>query len=401
MWKALKHRDFRLLFAGQSVSALGDQTYQVALSWLIASRFGSVGTMAMVYLATSIPAAVTRPISGSFIDKYSPRTMMIWLNLVMAALMGLFTSVSFSEWGGLALFLLFAALFGVFGSTLEPAFFTAVPRATNSKDLESANSLVIFLYSVAGLIGPLFSAFLIARFGTTASFSFNALSFLLAALLSLMIVSAPRVRESASQPLPKVKEAWDWIKQHPWAMRLFAGEALFNFALGFFWVSLPILLHNSVQLSIVGFGSVYSFVFFGSVAATLVSGMYLKQIKDRGLIAYTSIVAVAAAMVFLLWMVESLVMILCLAAAMGFCLPWFDIITRQTIQEGAPEGLIGRLTSIGGFLTVTPRLIAYLLLLVWQAPLPLLMFSSLLLVLFVGVALGARRGNKENLSASL
>lgn len=301
MWNALKHRNYRLLWFGQIVSALGDQAYQIALSWFVASNFGTVSAMAMVQLSTSVPTTITRPLSGSFIDKYTPRQVMLWLNLVMGISMAVFAYTTRSHGIELWMLISFTAFFGIFGASLEPAFFTAIPRATGNQDLESANSLVMFLYSAAGLLGPLLSVVFIGHFGTTVSFGFNALSFYVAALLALLISIPGNTSTKSTKRMPKTKEAWVWLKDNPWGMRMLASEALVNFVLGFFWVSLPILLRTTLKVNIVGFGGVYSFVFLGSIVSTVVSGYFLKKIKDRGLLAYVSLLVMMGSLIALLF----------------------------------------------------------------------------------------------------
>ncbi|UFJ42997.1 MFS transporter [Brevibacillus humidisoli] len=399
MWQALKHKNFRLLWLGQSISALGDNAFQIAMNWLIATNFGSVGSMAMVQLAKDIPSAITRPISGSFIDRYSPKTVFFWINFVMAAAMGIFTGLSIGDYTNFGVIVLFAAFFGIIGSTIEPAFFTAIPKSTNNSDLESANALVIFLYSLTGLIGPVFSAFLIESYGTAFSFGFNAFSFAVAAIVTLFVSLSHQVK-TTSKNLPKLKDAWLWIRQNPWAGRLFISEALANFALGFFWVSLPILLHNSIQINVMKFSIVYSLVFLGVIIATILSGYYLNRVKDRGLLAYLSLLILAVLMLLVL-IQSDITSIMTLAMFIGLSLPWFDLITRQALQEVAPEELLGRLTSIGAFLTITPRLMAYTLLLIWNVPLMFLSFATLLIFIFVFRFLITRKTTKTSLSARL
>jgi hypothetical protein len=46
--RALRHRDFRLLWIGQAVSLLGDGIYLVAIAWLVYDISNEPGALALV-----------------------------------------------------------------------------------------------------------------------------------------------------------------------------------------------------------------------------------------------------------------------------------------------------------------------------------------------------------------
>jgi DHA3 family macrolide efflux protein-like MFS transporter len=401
MWSAFRYKDFRLLWFSQAISSLGDRTFTTALNWLVASNFGTFGTMAMVQLTTSIPIALTRPLSGAFIDKYSPRNVLIWLNIILAIIMCLFVSYTYLENGTLLMgILVFLAIFGIFEATLEPAFFTAIPSATKRNELESANALVMFLLAMVGIIGPFFSSLIIQFYKTSIAFGFNAISFLIAAILIYFVSRNLELDKSSKKTLPKVKEAWSWLKNNKWAIRLYITEALANLTIGLFTVSLPILLYNSVKVNVTGFGSVYSVMFLGVMLATIVSGYFLKRVKDKGRLAYVSIVVMVSTMGILVFQKEYLFVVL-LSVVLGFSMPWFDMIAQQTLQEAAPEQLLGRLISIAGFVSISARVLAYIVLLIWKAPLFLISgiatITSVMLVIFVA----SRNKEPSNLNVKL
>jgi Transmembrane secretion effector len=49
--RTLRHRDFRLLWMGQSVSLIGDGIYLVAIAWLVYDISNEPGALAIVGLA--------------------------------------------------------------------------------------------------------------------------------------------------------------------------------------------------------------------------------------------------------------------------------------------------------------------------------------------------------------
>src|SRR5215469_378968 len=69
--RALRHRPFALLWLGQTISALGDGAYYVALAWLILLTTGSATALGVVVIANAIPRLVFLLIGGVAADRFS------------------------------------------------------------------------------------------------------------------------------------------------------------------------------------------------------------------------------------------------------------------------------------------------------------------------------------------
>ena len=81
--------NFRLLWIGEGISLLGDQFYLIALPWLVLQLTGSALALGTILALASVPRAVFMLIGGAFVDRYSPRTFMIWSNFARFVLVAL------------------------------------------------------------------------------------------------------------------------------------------------------------------------------------------------------------------------------------------------------------------------------------------------------------------------
>ena len=81
----LRHRDLRLLLAGQAVSQAGDWLYNVALIVYILDATGSAAWVAAVELAHLVPWIVMSPIGGLMADRIDRRRLLIAGDLVQVA----------------------------------------------------------------------------------------------------------------------------------------------------------------------------------------------------------------------------------------------------------------------------------------------------------------------------
>ena len=83
-WRALRHRNFRLFFAGQSISLIGTWMTRVATSWLIYRLTGSALLLGLVSFAGQIPTFLLAPFAGVLVDRLDRRKMLVWTQTLAA-----------------------------------------------------------------------------------------------------------------------------------------------------------------------------------------------------------------------------------------------------------------------------------------------------------------------------
>ena len=77
-WRALRHRNFRLFFSGQSISLIGTWMTRVATSWLVYRLTRSALLLGVVGFAGQIPTFLLAPFAGVLVDRLNRRKMLIW-----------------------------------------------------------------------------------------------------------------------------------------------------------------------------------------------------------------------------------------------------------------------------------------------------------------------------------
>src|SRR3954447_22188384 len=88
--RALNSRNYRLFFAGQSVSLVGTWMQQVAMSWLVYRLTGSGLLLGVVGFASQIPTFLLASVAGVLADRWNRRTILLWtqsLSMVQSALL--------------------------------------------------------------------------------------------------------------------------------------------------------------------------------------------------------------------------------------------------------------------------------------------------------------------------
>src|SRR6266508_2777003 len=152
VFDAFRHRDFRLLWTGQVISAIGDAAFFTALAWRAFTLAGSQKT-GIVFVCQGVGLLTTLLIGGALADRL-PRCMMI------AGLAGIDAAghLSFPVLAGLAL------LAGLGDGFFFPAFGGIVPLVVEADALPSANSLIGVSRWGSILVGPSLAALLYGAF---------------------------------------------------------------------------------------------------------------------------------------------------------------------------------------------------------------------------------------------
>src|ERR1035438_606811 len=78
VWRALRHRNFRLFFGGQTISLIGTWMTRVATSWLVYRLTKSALLLGTVGFAGQIPTFILAPLAGVLVDRLDRRKVLVW-----------------------------------------------------------------------------------------------------------------------------------------------------------------------------------------------------------------------------------------------------------------------------------------------------------------------------------
>ena len=198
--RALGSRNFRLFFAGQTVSLIGTWIQQIAMSWLVYRLTNSAFMLGMVGFVGQLPGVVITPFAGVAADRWNRHRMVIATQtgamLQALALAALTLTGTVRVWHILAL----SAFVGVVNGFDVPARQSFLVEMVEEKqDLANAIALNSSMFNAARLVGPAIAGGLIAIVGEGWCFLINGLSFLavLAALFAMRVPRRERPRDPA------------------------------------------------------------------------------------------------------------------------------------------------------------------------------------------------------------
>src|SRR5207248_5402675 len=195
--QALHSRSFALLWAGQTISALGDGAFVTALSWEALQLTGSATAMGIVVLAQTLPMIPLLLLGGVIADRFPRQQVMLWSDASRAVAVLLIAALGVTHLLQLWHLVLLALFFGTVRGFFSPAYQSIIPQLVEKRDLSSANSLTELSYQLYCSVGPMLGASFVAFAGSAAAFAFDGFTFI-ASALCLAILRLPVKLSSAT-----------------------------------------------------------------------------------------------------------------------------------------------------------------------------------------------------------
>jgi MFS family permease len=159
----LGYRDFRLVWTGMTLSALGDSMSLVALVWLVYQTSGSVQQLGWFVATYTAPVAVGGLVAGSVLDRFDRRVVLIADNLIRGAAFGIIPLLHHAQVLALWHLYLVAALFALLKMLPLAGVPAMIPELVPPTQLDSANALESIGYGLATLAGPAAAGILLTR----------------------------------------------------------------------------------------------------------------------------------------------------------------------------------------------------------------------------------------------
>jgi MFS family permease len=279
-FSSLKVPNYRLYFAGQSVSLTGTWMQMTAQSWLVLTLTHSPTKVGIVLALQTLPILVFAPYGGVVADRVDKRRLMVVLQIIMGVqalalgLLTVFGAVRFWEVGVLAVIL---GLNNAFENSARQAF---VREMVGKDELRNAITLNTVTVNAARAVGPAIGGVLIATVGIGVCFLFNAASFA-AVVTSLLIMDT-----SALWPSPPAARAKGQLREGVrYAARTpnIAIPVMMMAVVGLFAYEFPVSLPVLAQQTFHGGSEAYGFMTATMGIGAVIGGLFTAAKGRTGL----------------------------------------------------------------------------------------------------------------------
>jgi MFS family permease len=211
--RALRHRNYRLFFSGQSVSLVGTWITRVATSWLVYRLTGSELLLGIVGFCGQIPTLLLTPFAGVFVDRSDKRRILLVtqiLSLLQSALLAVLTLTNVITVAQILILQLFQGAINAFDTPARQAL--VVDMVEDRQDVPNAIALNSSMVNGSRIIGPSIGGVIIAAVGEGWCFALDAVSYLAVIVSIVLMRFTPHVENR--QPVAMMRElssAWRYV----------------------------------------------------------------------------------------------------------------------------------------------------------------------------------------------
>jgi MFS family permease len=351
--RPLRGRDFRLLWAGMSVSLVGDGIFYVAVAWTAYSLWNSPASMSIVGIAMTVPTIACLLLGGAVSDRYDRRRIMVLADLGRCIAVGLLAGLALAHALTFSALVAIAVLYGAGTAFFTPAFEAIVPGIVAPRDLAQANALDQFLRPVAlRLAGPALGGWLVGAFGAGLAFGLDAASFLASAATVLAMREALVVRAATGSTVTAVADGLRFVRRNVWLWGTLVSAAVAYLAfLGPTETLLPYLVKNVLHGSPGQLGLVFAAGGAGALGAAAAMGQLGQPRRDITFIYVCWTLATLAVVGYGLGRSVPQLMVACLlfnALEAAGTVAWATVKQRHI-----PASLLGRVSSLDWLISIS------------------------------------------------
>lgn len=264
-----RHREYRLLTVGQSVSFLGSMVTYVAVPYQVFRLTGSslaVGLIGVVQMAAILSLAF---LGGALADAADRRRLVRLAETgQLGCSLGLLVNASLGRPQVWPVFVLAGAIAG-FGAIQRPALQGLVPRLVDRDELTAAGAIDALVRTVGMIGGPAFAGVLLAGSGLRAAYGVDAATFAVSLAALTLMRAVPPPPEAERPSLRRVVEGLRYARSRPELI----GTYLVDMAAMFFGMPMALFPALAVRYGGSGaLGALYAAPSVGAFLATLTSG---------------------------------------------------------------------------------------------------------------------------------
>jgi MFS family permease len=396
LFRSLRHRNFRLFFAGQLVSLIGTWMQNVGQAWLVLDLTHSSFKLGVVSALQFLPMLFLSFITGPFIDYFPKRKIII---MTQTVLMLLAFTLSLLNWAGVVQYwhiLILATLLGIVNTIDMPARQSFIIEMVGKDDLMNAIAMNSSIFNAARAVGPAIAGLLIGAAGTAVCFFVNGLSFL-AVLWGLLLMDIAKSQASEKKRvyhvISDIREAISYIKDTPVVLIVILLVSVVSIFGTNFNVLVPVFSRQELHRD----AAAYGFLMSSFGAGALIGAFSLAVLSKQG---PKSIILLSGGMglslvLMLIGLQKSFGLTALLLALSGWSMVTFFGMANTTIQLNTEDRLRGRVMSVYtlAFGGVTPfgslfaGSVAHLL----KAPLTFALGGLICAIVFIIVIINRRK----------
>ena len=213
---------YRLLFAGQILSLIGDRISFIAIPFAVLA-IGDLGDLAIVEASLALPFLFVAIPGGTVADRFGRRETMIVADIARAVVQATMAALLLTGSAEIWMLAVLAGLFGIAEAFFGPAMVGLMPQTVETARLQQANALFGLVQNAGMVIGPALAGVLLALTGPGDAIAIDSVTFLVSALFLLRLRPAEVTdgdpgEEGPHGLLDGLREGWAIVRGSGWIL---------------------------------------------------------------------------------------------------------------------------------------------------------------------------------------
>jgi MFS family permease len=347
VFRALRHRNFKLWFYGQLTSLVGTWMQTISQNWLVYHQLGGTARdLGMVNFVGAVPLVPLTLYAGAIADRLPKRWIVFWMQaamMVLAFVLGMLCwTGAVRMWHVMSL----AFLLGAAQALDTPARQSFVVELAGREDLANAIALNSGIFHMARVVGPAVAGILVAAVGIPISFFLNGVSFV-AVLAGLLLIDPTKLHPTRAASFEEGRDLLAGLRYFR-DNRVALGLALLiavstTFAMPYH-VLIPIYAKEVFHGNAGTYGILMSGAGIGAVAGALFSASGM-AVRRKGAVLFWGSLAFPMLLLLFAWC-RTFAISIALLGAIGFCFVAQSAPANAILQSIVPDHLRGRVMAI-------------------------------------------------------
>lgn len=340
----LRHRDFRLLLTGQTVSGFGNSVSNIAVPFQLLALGASplqLGIAIALETATSVAFLL---LGGAVADRLQRRTLILASDVVGGVVVAILAVLSASGALRIEHVYVAAVALGAADAFLAPAYSAIIADLVPGDILRAGNAARLLSRSAARIAGPTVGGLVVAFVSPAAAFGIDALTFLFSFGTLLLAHPDRRTPATSSSIVSDIREGFGYLFSYRWLWTTTIYFMLVNVAYaGQSGVMTPLLVRDTLGGDARMFGFLMAAYGVGTIVASVGVAQLVTRRPGRVMFAFE---IMAALCVVAIGLVPTVPIVFVSMALTGVALSSSTVIWQAMLQRLVPTGVLGRATSI-------------------------------------------------------
>jgi predicted MFS family arabinose efflux permease len=350
--RALRHRDYALLWSGQTVSVVGDGIYTIAIALEALRISDHASSLAYVEAARVAPNALFLLVAGALVDRLPRRLVVLGANALRAGAIAALAALTAVHSVSLTELIALSAVVGVGDAFFYPAYRAIMPELLPAELLTQGNAFNSASQTVgSAFIGPAIGGVIVAAGGTSTAFAMDAATFLIGVLCLFAMTHVDAPAASGRSVIADTRSGISWTMRQRWLWYGILATGVANLAaFAPMAVTVPLIVRDALHQGPAAYGATFGACGIGGLLAAVVAGR-LGSPKRRMSMIWAAWAAASVALAGTGLAPDVFVVAGC-GAVTYFGLTYGNLLWGALMQVAVPARMLGRASSVDWLISI-------------------------------------------------